>query len=180
MQVHVSRCSRNNYIVTLYGVHSSAKCLPLRTYISPISLFSRQGRKFILIKIGNVYIQEYRRRTKPNMAARTKSTSMLSKVYPHVQIAHNQMILTSYLYPKHYGRIEIPRVSQASPSAKNRALGEASLPRVLHSGKRGFPECRSLPGTRGRTTLRKDPLPRAQHSGKSRTRGRKVLLDGPN
>jgi hypothetical protein len=42
----------------------------------------------------------------------------------------------------HYGRSKIPRVSNTSPSAKNRALGEATLPRVLHSGERGFPECR--------------------------------------
>jgi hypothetical protein len=75
----------------------------------------------------------------------------------------------------HYRRGKISRVSQASPSAKNRALGEVNLPRVLHSGKnctRGreafpsateclalgkewhsakalFPEC----NTRGRATL---------------------------
>jgi len=35
----------------------------------------------------------------------------------------------------HCGRIKISRVSQASPSAKNRALGEVNLPRVLYSGK---------------------------------------------
>jgi hypothetical protein len=34
-----------------------------------------------------------------------------------------------------YGRSKIPRVSNTSPSAKNRALGEATFPRVLHSGK---------------------------------------------
>jgi hypothetical protein len=81
--------------------------------------------------------------------------------------------------------MEIPRVSKASPRAKNRTLGQASLPRVLLSGKnctrgRGFPECRSLPGTRGRMTLEKSPLPRAQQSGKRRTRGRKVFLDVPD
>ena len=52
------------------------------------------------------------------------------------------------LQPIHYGRDNIPRVSLASPSAKNRALGKENLPRVLHSGKRGFPECRRDPGTR--------------------------------
>jgi hypothetical protein len=36
----------------------------------------------------------------------------------------------------HYGRVEIPRVPQDSPSAKYRALGEETLPRVLHSGKK--------------------------------------------
>jgi hypothetical protein len=36
----------------------------------------------------------------------------------------------------HYGRMEIPRVPRASPSAKYRAFGEETLPRVLHSGKK--------------------------------------------
>ena len=49
-----------------------------------------------------------------------------------------------YLSIRHYGRGKIPRVSQASPSAKNRALGKANLPRVLHSGKNS---------TRGREAL---------------------------
>jgi hypothetical protein len=44
----------------------------------------------------------------------------------------------------HYGRMDISRVSSASPSVKNRALGEEHLPRVLHSGKKN---------TRGRETL---------------------------
>jgi len=65
-----------------------------------------------------------------------------------------------------------PESQKSSPSV---ALGEE-----LHSEKRGFPECRSLPGTRGRMTLEKSPLPRAQHSGKRRTRGRKMFLDVPN
>jgi len=73
------------------------------------------------------------------------------------------------------------------------------LPRVPkngHSGKPIFPECCTrgtialgeerlsrvprLTGSRGRATLGKGPLPRVQHSGKSYTRGRKVLFDGPN
>jgi hypothetical protein len=37
----------------------------------------------------------------------------------------------------HYGRSKLSRVPHTSPSAKNRALGEANLPRVLHSGKTG-------------------------------------------
>jgi hypothetical protein len=49
----------------------------------------------------------------------------------------------------HYGRSKIPRVPRASPSAKNRALGEDNLPRVLHSGKK----C-----TRGRKTHEKEKL----------------------
>jgi disease resistance protein RPM1 len=38
-------------------------------------------------------------------------------------------------YHPHYRRTVIPRVPGTSPRAKNRALGEANLPRVLHSGK---------------------------------------------
>jgi len=40
-----------------------------------------------------------------------------------------------FVRTSHYGRTEIFRVSQASPSAKNWALGEDDLSRVLHSGK---------------------------------------------
>jgi hypothetical protein len=73
-------------------------------------------------------------------------------------------------------RSKVPRVSLASPSAKNRALGEENLPRVLHSGKRGFPECRRVHGTRGREALREGPLPRVQHSGKRGTQKRKFCI----
>jgi hypothetical protein len=55
----------------------------------------------------------------------------------------------------HNGRMEIPRVPRASPSAKYRALGEE-----MHSGKRVFPECLIVHGTRGREALGEDPLPR--------------------
>ena len=70
------------------------------------------------------------------------------------------------------------------------------MPKNGHSGKPIFPECCTrgtialgeerlsrvprLTGSRGRATLGKGPLPRVQHSGKSYTRGRKVLFDGPN
>ena len=64
------------------------------------------------------------------------------------------------------------RGSQFSPSV---AHGKE-----LHSRKRGFSECRNLPGTRGRITLGKSPLSRAQHLEKSRTWERKVFLDVPN
>jgi hypothetical protein len=37
---------------------------------------------------------------------------------------------------QHYGRSKLSRVPHTSPSAKNRALREANLPRVLHSGKK--------------------------------------------
>jgi hypothetical protein len=46
-------------------------------------------------------------------------------------------------------RTVIPRVPGTSPRAKNRALGEANLPRVLHSGK----NC-----TRGRRAHEKEKL----------------------
>jgi auxin responsive GH3 family protein len=48
-----------------------------------------------------------------------------------------ELVVTTYagLSRYHYGRSNIPRVSRTSPSAKNRALREDNLPRVLHSGK---------------------------------------------
>jgi hypothetical protein len=42
----------------------------------------------------------------------------------------------------------------------------ASLPRVLHSGKRAFPECLPSPSAMDSTTLGEASLPRVQHSGK--------------
>jgi hypothetical protein len=59
----------------------------------------------------------------------------------------------------HYKRTEIPRVPHSSLSAKNRALGEANLPRVLHLEKRAFPECREAHDTRGRVALGEGHLP---------------------
>jgi hypothetical protein len=50
---------------------------------------------------------------------------------------------------QHYGRMEIPRVPRASPSAKYRALG-----------KKLFPEC----CTRGRNALGEEGLPRVPDS----------------
>ena len=49
----------------------------------------------------------------------------------------------------------------------------------MHSGKRDFPESPNQPDTRERITLGKIHLPRAQHSRKSRSRGRKVFHDVP-
>jgi hypothetical protein len=49
----------------------------------------------------------------------------------------------------HYGRSNLCRVPRTSPRAKNRALGEDNLPRVLHSGK----NC-----TRGRRAHEKEKL----------------------
>jgi hypothetical protein len=81
--------------------------------------------------------------------------------------------LSSHLMKLHYGTTEIPRVPNSSPSAKNRALGEE-----MHSGKRGFPECRQTHGTWGRVTLGESLLPRVQHSGKRGTHKRKFTFDG--
>jgi hypothetical protein len=76
---------------------------------------------------------------------------------------------------KPYGRDKISRVSQASPNAKNRALGKANLPRVLHSGKNS---------TRGREALSSAAeclaLGKERHSAKAlfpkcNTRGRAAL-----
>jgi hypothetical protein len=67
------------------------------------------------------------------------------------QNCNSKYLLTSEAHSKHqhYGRTVIPRVPGASPRAKNRALGEADLPRVLHSGK----NC-----TRGRRAHEKEKL----------------------
>ena len=67
----------------------------------------------------------------------------------------------------HYGRSKICRVPNALPSAENRALGKATLCRVLHSAKSGFAVCRRVPGARQSTLLGKGTLCRAQHSAKS-------------
>jgi hypothetical protein len=78
----------------------------------------------------------------------------------------------------HYGRTVIPRVPGTSPSAKNRALGEANLPRVLHSGKRAFPECREGHGTLGKFGTRgKSSSPRAT-LGEGGTRKMNLGFDG--
>jgi hypothetical protein len=61
------------------------------------------------------------------------------------------------------------RGSQSSPSV---ALGEE-----LHSGKVAFPECLNGHATREIPTLGEGHLPRAQHSGKTGTRKRKVAFD---
>ena len=75
----------------------------------------------------------------------------------------------------HYRRGKIPRVSLASPSAKNQALGKENLPRVLHSGN----NC-----TRGREVFPSAAeilaLGKEQHSAKAlfpecNTRGRSAL-----
>jgi hypothetical protein len=63
------------------------------------------------------------------------------------------------------------RGSQSFPSV---ALGEE-----MHSGKRDFPKSPNQPDTRRRITLGKIHLPRAQHSEKSRSRGKKVFHDVP-
>jgi hypothetical protein len=60
----------------------------------------------------------------------------------------------------HYGRTEIPRVPNSSPSFKNR---QANLPRVLHSGKGG---------TRGKPSSPSATL------GKRDTRKKKFAFDG--
>ena len=76
---------------------------------------------------------------------------------------------------RHYGRDKISRVSLASPSAKNRALGKENLPRVLHSGNNY---------TRGREVFLSAAeilaLDKEQHSAKAlfpecNTRGRSAL-----
>ena len=75
----------------------------------------------------------------------------------------------------HYGRGKIPRVSQASPSAKNRAFGKANLPRVLHSGKNSTRRREALPSAAKCLALGKE-----RHSAKAlfpecNTRGRAAL-----
>jgi hypothetical protein len=62
------------------------------------------------------------------------------------------------------------RGSQSSPSV--------ALREELHSGKVAFPECLKGHDTRGRPALGEDHLSRAQHSGKTGTRKRKVAFDG--
>ena len=75
----------------------------------------------------------------------------------------------------HYGRGKILRVSQASPSAKNRALSKANLPRVLHSGKNSTRGREALPSAAECLALGKE-----RHSAKAlfsecNTRGRAAL-----
>jgi hypothetical protein len=71
---------------------------------------------------------------------------------------------SALIFYQHYERSKIPRVSHASPSAKNRALEEVNLPRVLHSGKQGFPECRKVYGTRERPSSSSATLEEERHS----------------
>jgi hypothetical protein len=84
----------------------------------------------------------------------------------------------------HYGRTVIPRVPGTSPRAKNRALGEANLPRVLHSGKistrgRGhFPSVAKAMALRESSALGESHLPREEHSGKGGTRKMNLGFDG--
>ena len=77
--------------------------------------------------------------------------------------------------PSNYGRGKIPWVSQTSPSAKNRALGKANLPRVLHSGKNSTRGREALPSAAECLALGKE-----RHSAKAlfpecNTRGRAAL-----
>jgi hypothetical protein len=77
----------------------------------------------------------------------------------------------------HYGRMDISRVSIASLSAKNRALGEEPLPRVLHSGKKNTRGREASPSAIGSMALGEE-----RHSGKAlfpecNTRGREALAD---
>ena len=83
--------------------------------------------------------------------------------------------VVSHLSNDHYGRGTIPRVSQASPSAKNWALGKANLPRVLHSGKNSTRRREALPSAAECLALGKE-----WHSAKAlfpecNTRGRAAL-----
>ena len=52
----------------------------------------------------------------------------------------------------------------------------AALPRVLHSGKRAFPECRSSPSARYTTALGEASLSRVQFFPECNTRGRMASL----
>ena len=75
----------------------------------------------------------------------------------------------------HYGRGKILRVSLASLSAKNWALGKENLPRVLHSGKNCTRGREVFPSAAEILALSKD-----QHSAKAlfpecNTRGRSAL-----
>jgi hypothetical protein len=75
----------------------------------------------------------------------------------------------------HYGRGKIPRVSLASPSAKNRALGKENLPQVLHSGNNCTRGREAFPSAAEILALGKE-----QHSAKAlfpecNTRGRSAL-----
>jgi hypothetical protein len=59
---------------------------------------------------------------------------------------------------------------------KSGTRGRASSPSVAlgeekHSGRRGFPECHRVHGTRGKETLGEGPLPECN------TRGREALTD---
>ena len=79
------------------------------------------------------------------------------------------------LSTSHYGRGKIPRVSQASSSAKNRARGKANLSRVLHSGKNSTRGREALPSAAECLALGKE-----RHSAKAlfpecNTRGRAAL-----
>jgi hypothetical protein len=67
--------------------------------------------------------------------------------------------------PRHYGRNKIPRVSFASPSAKNRALGKENPPRVLHSGKNCTRRREASPSAI-------EPMP----LGEERTQKRKICI----
>jgi hypothetical protein len=59
----------------------------------------------------------------------------------------------SSIFTLHYGRMDISRVSIASPSAKNRALGEDTLRRVLHSGKKNTQGREASPSAIGSMAL---------------------------
>jgi hypothetical protein len=52
----------------------------------------------------------------------------------------------------------------------------APLPRVLHSGKKAFPECHPSPSARGFAALRKASLPRVHFFSECNTRGRLASL----
>jgi hypothetical protein len=73
---------------------------------------------------------------------RHMNAHILLKYIPDVVRYYNYLGLLKpkesiyFFEERHYGRTEIPRVPNSSPSAKNQALGEANLPRVLHSGKK--------------------------------------------
>jgi hypothetical protein len=70
-----------------------------------------------------------------SLAASSQSSRRLQVICKPREFKKEEGYISS-IFTLHYGRMDISRVSIASPSAKNRALGEDPLPRVLHSGKK--------------------------------------------
>jgi hypothetical protein len=60
------------------------------------------------------------------------------------------------------GASKIPRVSHASPSAKNRTLKEATLPLVLHSGRNCTQGREAFPSAEKSMALGEGNLPRGR------------------